>query len=75
MIVSSRGSSPCADDGPPLDLIHSGESDGEVDSKKTARSTGSPVAADYGPSNEKAKKNTQNHGPYHSLFDLEDEDV
>ena len=54
--------SPRADDGSPLELIYSGESGEEYDSRKTGRLTGSPAAADYDPSNEKAISNTQTYG-------------
>ena len=64
-----------ADDCSPLELIYAGESDKESDSKKTVRSPGSPVAADYEPLVKNARSNTQTNGHYHSLFDLEDEDA
>ena len=42
--AGARGNNPRADDGSELELIYSGESDGESDSKKNTSPPGSPVA-------------------------------
>ena len=52
--AGARGTSPRADDSSPLEPIYSCESDGESDSKKTARSPGSPVATKLEPSKKKS---------------------
>ena len=50
--AGARGDSPRAnDDGPQVELIYSGESDGGSDSKKTPRSPESITAVEYEPTN------------------------
>ena len=58
--AGARGISPRADDGSLLELIYSGESDGGSDSKKTARSPGSPAATKSEPSKKKARTGYEN---------------
>ncbi|CAI5733744.1 unnamed protein product [Peronospora destructor] len=72
--AGARGDSPRANDGFPLELIYSGESDGASDSGKTVRLPESLAAADYEPSSKKARSNSKTHGSYHSRFDSEDEE-
>ena len=61
-----------------MELIYSGDLDGEFDSKNTSRSPGSPKATkatEYEPSNEKAQSGGQFNGHYQILISTEDEHV
>ena len=61
-------------DGSPIELIFSGESDSQHDSPKAVRSPEPVSATKNEPSSKEARSNYRTHDDYRSLFDSEGED-
>ena len=67
--AGSRGN-----DGSPIELVYSGESDSQHDSPKAVRSLEPVSATKNEPSSKEARSNYRTHDDYRSLFDSEGED-